>query len=98
MSRYFIKLAYNGTKYNGWQIQENTPNTIQQIFQEKLMMLLQESIEVSGCGRTDTGVHGYSNGPLIDPGQKRATGVARFLQLSRLHRQVLFVAEYIRLP
>ena len=57
MSRYFIKLAYNGTKYNGWQIQENTPNTIQQIFQEKLMMLLQESIEVSGCGRTDTGVH-----------------------------------------
>jgi tRNA pseudouridine38-40 synthase len=57
MSRYFIKLAYNGTKYNGWQIQENTPNTIQQILQEKLLMLLQESIEVSGCGRTDTGVH-----------------------------------------
>ena len=57
MSRYFIKLAYNGTKYNGWQIQENTPNTIQQVLQEKLLMLLQESIEVSGCGRTDTGVH-----------------------------------------
>ncbi len=57
MSRYFIKLAYNGTKYNGWQIQENTPNTIQQILQEKLLMLLQEGIEVIGCGRTDTGVH-----------------------------------------
>jgi tRNA pseudouridine38-40 synthase len=57
MSRYFIKLAYNGGNYNGWQVQDNTPNTIQQILEEKLVMLLQESIEVTGCGRTDTGVH-----------------------------------------
>ena len=57
MSRYFIKLAYNGTNYNGWQIQENTPNTIQQVLEEKLAMLLKETIEVMGCGRTDTGVH-----------------------------------------
>lgn len=57
MSRYFIKLAYNGTNYNGWQVQENTPNTIQQVLEEKLTMLLKEPIEVMGCGRTDTGVH-----------------------------------------
>jgi tRNA pseudouridine38-40 synthase len=57
MSRYFIKLAYNGTNYNGWQVQENTPNTIQQVLEEKLTMLLKEPIEVIGCGRTDTGVH-----------------------------------------
>lgn len=57
MSRYFIKLAYNGTNYNGWQVQENTPNTIQQVLEGKMAMLLKEPIEVMGCGRTDTGVH-----------------------------------------
>jgi tRNA pseudouridine38-40 synthase len=57
MARYFINLSYNGAAYNGWQIQENTPNTIQQILQDKLSMLLKENIEIVGCGRTDTGVH-----------------------------------------
>lgn len=57
MPRYFIKLSYNGSRYNGWQIQDNTPNTIQQVLEEKLSMLFQQNIEVTGCGRTDTGVH-----------------------------------------
>lgn len=55
--RYFIKLSYDGTKYNGWQIQANTPNTIQQKINESLSDLLNEKIELTGCGRTDTGVH-----------------------------------------
>ncbi|MBL7883545.1 MAG: tRNA pseudouridine(38-40) synthase TruA [Bacteroidia bacterium] len=57
MQRYFIQLAYNGTAYHGWQIQENTPNTIQQVLNEKLSLILNELITVTGCGRTDTGVH-----------------------------------------
>lgn len=57
MQRYFIKLAYKGTAYHGWQIQENTPNTVQQVLNEKLSMVLNEPITVTGCGRTDTGVH-----------------------------------------
>lgn len=57
MPRYFIKLAYNGTRYNGWQSQQNTPNTVQQVLEEKLTMLLKTNIEIVGCGRTDTGVH-----------------------------------------
>ena len=57
MPRYFIQLAYNGTHYNGWQEQANTPNTIQQVLREKLSMILSETIEVVGCGRTDRGVH-----------------------------------------
>jgi tRNA pseudouridine38-40 synthase len=56
MPRYFIQLAYNGVNFNGWQIQDNTPNTIQQVLQDKLSMILSETIEVVGCGRTDTGV------------------------------------------
>lgn len=57
MPRYFLTLSYNGTSFNGWQSQENTPNTVQQIMEEKLSMILQENIELLGCGRTDTGVN-----------------------------------------
>lgn len=57
MPRYFIQLAYNGTNYNGWQAQDNTTETVQQILQEKMTMIIGEPIEVVGCGRTDAGVH-----------------------------------------
>jgi tRNA pseudouridine38-40 synthase len=57
MPRYFIQLSYNGFSYNGWQIQDNTPHTVQQILQDKLSILLGKTTDVVGCGRTDTGVH-----------------------------------------
>lgn len=57
MPRYFIQLAYDGTNYNGWQIQDTTTHTIQQVLEEKLSLILGEAIDLVGCGRTDTGVH-----------------------------------------
>lgn len=57
MQRYFIQLSYNGTAYHGWQVQENTIQTVQQVLNEMLSRLLNESIGIMGCGRTDTGVH-----------------------------------------
>ena len=57
MARYFIQLSYNGTPYNGWQVQDNTPHTVQQILQDKLSILLGNPTAIVGCGRTDTGVH-----------------------------------------
>ncbi len=57
MHRYFLTLSYNGTVYNGWQIQKNTANTVQQIMEEKMSMVLKEKIHLMGCGRTDTGVN-----------------------------------------
>ena len=54
--RYFIKLAYNGTDYCGWQIQPNAPS-IQESLNEALSKILREEIYVVGAGRTDTGVH-----------------------------------------
>jgi tRNA pseudouridine38-40 synthase len=72
MARYFLKLSYNGTNFNGWQVQDNTPNTVQQTVQEKISLLLKENIELVGCGRTDAGVHAKnyiahfdSNGPNL---------------------------------
>ncbi len=55
-NRYFIKLAYNGKNYHGWQMQDNAI-TIQSVINDALSKLLEEEINVTGCGRTDTGVH-----------------------------------------
>src|ERR1700757_2555516 len=57
MQRYFWHMAYNGKNYHGWQFQKKTAQTVQQVMQEKLSLLLHEKIELLGCGRTDTGVH-----------------------------------------
>lgn len=56
MSRYFVELAYNGAQFNGWQIQPNA-KSIQQTLEEAFSLILREPISVTGCGRTDTGVH-----------------------------------------
>jgi tRNA pseudouridine38-40 synthase len=57
MARYFLTLSYNGINFNGWQIQENTANTVQQVLEEKMSLILKEKIELLGCGRTDAGVN-----------------------------------------
>lgn len=54
--RYFIKLAYNGTRFHGWQSQPNAV-TVQGTVESKMTLLLRTSISIVGCGRTDTGVH-----------------------------------------
>ena len=56
MIRYFIHLAYKGTKYHGWQIQPNAIS-VQKLIQDSLKVLLKTDIRLIGCGRTDAGVH-----------------------------------------
>lgn len=55
-NRYFIQLSYNGEKYHGWQLQDNSI-TVQQVLNEAISLLLDCEISVTGAGRTDTGVH-----------------------------------------
>lgn len=56
MNRYFIKLAYNGKNYHGWQSQKNA-HSVQDELEKCLSLKLKETIKITGCGRTDTGVH-----------------------------------------
>ena len=56
MKRYFIHLAYNGAHYCGWQIQPDVL-TVQGVLERCLSLRLKQPISVTGCGRTDTGVH-----------------------------------------
>lgn len=52
-----LMIAYDGTRYNGWQKQGNTDNTIQGKIERILSNFLEEDIELHGSGRTDAGVH-----------------------------------------
>jgi tRNA pseudouridine38-40 synthase len=56
MQRYFLKLAYKGTAFHGWQIQPNA-HSVQAELCRAASLLLQSETEITGCGRTDTGVH-----------------------------------------
>ena len=54
--RYFIKLAYNGTQYHGWQYQPNA-SSVQETMNKAFSVLLNTTVNIMGAGRTDTGVH-----------------------------------------
>ena len=73
--RYFLELRYNGAAYCGWQRQPDMPS-VQQTLERALTTLLREKIEVTGAGRTDTGVnasyyvaHFDCEEPVPDPAQ-----------------------------
>jgi tRNA pseudouridine38-40 synthase len=56
MFNYRMTIQYDGTKYSGWQIQENAL-TVQEVLTKSIEQISQEEINLIGAGRTDTGVH-----------------------------------------
>lgn len=57
MKNYKITIQYDGTRYNGWQRQGNTKNTIQEKFENVLEIMCKKKTEIFSSGRTDAGVH-----------------------------------------
>lgn len=54
--RYFLELAFNGASFHGWQIQPNAVS-VQETLERALGILLQAKVDITGAGRTDSGVH-----------------------------------------
>ncbi len=77
-NRYFLKLSYKGTAYHGWQVQPNAP-TVQEILNNDMSLLLREEIRLTGCGRTDTGVHAREFYAHFDTPKSGLAGNADFL-------------------
>ena len=65
MKRYRLIVAYDGTDYSGWQLQDNAP-TIEGELNRTLSELLQEEIQVIEASRTDSGVHALCNVAVFD--------------------------------
>lgn len=57
IKNYKMILEYDGSRYNGWQKQGNTDNTIQGKLEATLSRYFNQPIEIHGSGRTDAGVH-----------------------------------------
>ena len=76
MARIKLVVAYDGTRYHGWQIQNNGI-TIEEVLNKTLSEMLNEDIKVIGASRTDAGVHALGNVAVFDtesriPGEKFA--------------------------
>ena len=65
MPRYKITLEYDGSGFVGWQRQDNGPS-IQQCLEEAAEQLCQQPVEVTGAGRTDSGVHALGQVAHLD--------------------------------
>lgn len=60
MRNFKIVIQYEGTRYQGWQRQDSTGNTIQGKFEAILAKMTGlDFVQVDGSGRTDAGVHAY---------------------------------------
>lgn len=83
MKRILLVVAYEGTKYCGWQVQPNQI-TVEEVLNRELSRLLGEEIEVIGASRTDSGVHAMGNVAVFDtntriPAEKICYAVNRSL-------------------
>ena len=56
MKNYLLRISYDGSRYHGWQIQENAV-TVQEVFQQAVLKVTGQREELKACSRTDTGVH-----------------------------------------
>ena len=52
-----LEICYDGTRYRGWQRLPGKDDTIQGKLETALSRILGETVEISGSGRTDAGVH-----------------------------------------
>lgn len=57
MRNYRMVVAYDGSRYKGWQRQNQTDRTIQTTLENAVEQIVGYPIEVFGSGRTDAGVH-----------------------------------------
>lgn len=65
MRRILLTVAYDGTDYHGWQLQDNGP-TIEGELNRAISELTGSVTEVIGASRTDSGVHGLGNRAVFD--------------------------------
>lgn len=82
-----IWVAYDGTNYHGWQLQENGI-TIEQELNRCLCELLGETIQVIGASRTDAGVHALENVAVFDTGTRMPAGKIAYAMNQRLPEDI----------
>lgn len=71
--RFFLHLRYKGTNYFGWQSQPNQRSIQEEIESALTKIHSNNEVKITGCGRTDTGVHAtnyyahFDSNTIADP-------------------------------
>ena len=65
MDKYHIKIEYDGSKFVGWQYQNNGIS-VQEVLQKAFFKFLKEKVIVNASGRTDAGVHAIEQSAHIE--------------------------------
>lgn len=77
--RYFLRLAYDGAPFHGWQRQPGD-SSVQQRLEEALSVVMRRPVEIVGAGRTDAGVHAREMYAHFDAGVFDADARRRILR------------------
>lgn len=75
--RYRLDMSYDGASFCGWQIQPDSPS-VQGSIEHALGILLHEPVQVTGAGRTDTGVHASAYTAHFDSTSELDCGQLRY--------------------
>ena len=97
--RYFIKLAFNGAAYHGWQVQK-TGISVQEILTKAISDLLKKGVALVGCGRTDTGVNAKVFYAHFDLGEEMTSESLQLLKF-RLNRYLpsdIYIDDIYQVP
>ena len=87
MKRVKLVVAYDGTNYRGWQIQNNG-ETIESVLNRAISSLTGEDIHVMGSSRTDSGVHAMGNVAVFDTEARMATDKFSYALNQRLPEDI----------
>ena len=95
MTRYFLRLAYRGAPFHGWQSQP-TAVSVQSVLEDALSTLAREQVKLTGAGRTDAGVNAtemYAHLDLSAPVHDTAEWIRRINALTGRDIAVYGAAE-----
>ena len=88
MKRIMLIIAYDGTRYCGWQVQPNGL-TVEEILNRVLTERLEEPIVVIGASRTDAGVHALGNVAVFDTNSQIPAEKLSFALNQRLPKDII---------
>jgi tRNA pseudouridine38-40 synthase len=97
MPRYFIRVAYKGTNYSGFQAQDNA-NSVQAEVQKALKIFFKNDFELTCSSRTDAGVHALSNYFHFDSGDELANLDKSVYNLNAILPGDIVIKEILPVP
>jgi tRNA pseudouridine38-40 synthase len=79
--RYRSTVAYVGTFFHGWQIQENAARTVQAVLEERISRFAGAPVRLHASGRTDAGVHAEGQVVHFDAADLPPEGLRSFVNV-----------------